>query len=445
MRIVVAGAGVGGLAAALACGRAGHEVVLVERDAHPGPAAPLGWARPGVPQFHHPHLLLALGCRELLLHAPDVYVQLLAAGAEEITVSHPDALLDPELRALGLRRPLLDWALRAAVAAEPGIINRYGEPVRDIVTGHGGAVVGVRTESSTITGDLVVDAMGLGSPLTARLAEEVSRHSCGMTYYSRFFRLRYDNPARPGHLPMLASVDLGYLNAALYWADNRHVGLIIAAPSGDRELRLLRGEPAYTQLIDAVPVLAAHLGPEAAEPVTPVLPMGGLQASWRHTRALPGVVSIGDALCHTNPLYGWGASIALAQGFALPGLLAGGADAVGAQVALGAVPRGRFVTSLAIDDRITRHWAGVRDDPLPVTDPDEFRVWTLGLAARRRPDLYQRQMRWAGLLDPAEAIDADGELRGRAVDAARAALAELVPEPVPSRPELLALMRAAAG
>ena len=40
MKVVVIGAGVAGLAAALACGRAGHEVTLLERDQVSAPDDP---------------------------------------------------------------------------------------------------------------------------------------------------------------------------------------------------------------------------------------------------------------------------------------------------------------------------------------------------------------------------------------------------------------------
>jgi hypothetical protein len=69
----------------LAAGRGGHEVVLVERDtdAPAGDAAGVfeGWQRSGVAQFRQPHNFLGLGRRLLRDRAPDVYRELLGAGA----------------------------------------------------------------------------------------------------------------------------------------------------------------------------------------------------------------------------------------------------------------------------------------------------------------------------------------------------------------------------
>ena len=61
-QVVIIGGGVGGLTAALAFGRAGHEVTLLERDALP-PTADAEEAflaeRRGAPQVHQTHGFLA--------------------------------------------------------------------------------------------------------------------------------------------------------------------------------------------------------------------------------------------------------------------------------------------------------------------------------------------------------------------------------------------------
>ncbi|MEV4191060.1 NAD(P)-binding protein, partial [Streptomyces toxytricini] len=83
--IVIAGGGTAGLAAALALGRRGHRVRVLERGGAPpdGPAVESAqrWRRPGVPQAVHDHILNALGVRMLRRHAPDVLDALLADGA----------------------------------------------------------------------------------------------------------------------------------------------------------------------------------------------------------------------------------------------------------------------------------------------------------------------------------------------------------------------------
>jgi phytoene dehydrogenase-like protein len=88
VKLLVLGGGVAGLATALAAGRAGHDVVLVERDTDSpvGVAARVfeSWQRTGVAQFRQPHNFLGLGRRLLRERIPDVYRALLRAGAVEV-------------------------------------------------------------------------------------------------------------------------------------------------------------------------------------------------------------------------------------------------------------------------------------------------------------------------------------------------------------------------
>src|SRR6187200_712854 len=85
MRFVVAGGGVAGLAAALAVGRAGHEAVVLERDAvdpEPSPEGAFAIERNGIPHFFQPHAFLPRGRRVLKGLAPDVLDELITAGAD---------------------------------------------------------------------------------------------------------------------------------------------------------------------------------------------------------------------------------------------------------------------------------------------------------------------------------------------------------------------------
>jgi len=89
MRIIVVGGSAAGQFTALLLARAGHEVVLLDRDPVE-PASDIEAAsafRPAVPQFVQPHIVLPR-CRLLLRQAlPDVRDALLAAGAGEATLA----------------------------------------------------------------------------------------------------------------------------------------------------------------------------------------------------------------------------------------------------------------------------------------------------------------------------------------------------------------------
>jgi 2-polyprenyl-6-methoxyphenol hydroxylase-like FAD-dependent oxidoreductase len=84
--IAVLGAGVTGLASALALGRAGHPVTLIERDEVivGEPLDSVDWPRRGIPHFLQAHAFTSRGRRELRGLFPDVYQALLDAGAQDI-------------------------------------------------------------------------------------------------------------------------------------------------------------------------------------------------------------------------------------------------------------------------------------------------------------------------------------------------------------------------
>ena len=87
MRISIVGGGAAGLFASLLLARAGHEVVVLERDrlepALDVESAAASAFRPAAPQVVQPHIVMAW-CRELLMQRlPDVYEGLLAAGVAE--------------------------------------------------------------------------------------------------------------------------------------------------------------------------------------------------------------------------------------------------------------------------------------------------------------------------------------------------------------------------
>ena len=85
-RIVIVGAGIGGLVSALMLGRQGHEVIVCERDAAAVPTDPdsmwSDWPRPGTPHARLGHTFLAGGRRMLAERLPDVLDAILAAGAQ---------------------------------------------------------------------------------------------------------------------------------------------------------------------------------------------------------------------------------------------------------------------------------------------------------------------------------------------------------------------------
>jgi 2-polyprenyl-6-methoxyphenol hydroxylase-like FAD-dependent oxidoreductase len=450
MKLLILGGGVAGLAMALAGGRSGHEVVLLERDTDT-PASDAaevfeGWQRTGVAQFRQPHNFLGLGRRLLRDRAPDVYRDLLAAGAVEVeqfrflagAIPEPG---DQDLGTIGCRRPVFEASLRRAVQAEPAVEVRAGCRVSGLVLSGGrpAHVEGVvLAGGERVAADLVVDAAGRTSRTMAWLAEAglgpVAERSsgCGLIYYSRHFQ-RHDGVPEPPYASVLAGPrgDLGYLAYAIFVGDNRTFAVIFMVPPWDRAFRALRDPEAYLRAARLLPGVAAWIDPDAARPLTPVMPFGQVTNTIRDyltdaDPVAPGLQPIGDALCHTNPSFAFGASMALHQAFTLADLLLVAADhhdlAGRFTAAVGEDLRDRHRAVAAEDRDRARWWGG---EPIDVTDPAASMALFLRAVVYRvapsDPRLLRAVVRRIDLLDPADRLEQDRELHALALDLYRGA------------------------
>jgi 2-polyprenyl-6-methoxyphenol hydroxylase-like FAD-dependent oxidoreductase len=138
MRIIVVGAGPTGLFTAMALARRGHGVTVVDRD--PGPQPDGSWSRRGVMQFHHPHAFRAQVVEALQAELPEVWCDLLAAGAQPMEApAGPNGSEGPQLvMGIRCRRLTFERVLRAAAEREPGVVLRVGH-VDDVCTDRGRA------------------------------------------------------------------------------------------------------------------------------------------------------------------------------------------------------------------------------------------------------------------------------------------------------------------
>jgi 2-polyprenyl-6-methoxyphenol hydroxylase-like FAD-dependent oxidoreductase len=357
-RILVVGGSIAGLGAAMALARAGHAVTVLERDATPVPDSPVEafekWDRRGAPQVRHSHAFLARLRNLLRDRMPDVLEALHEAGAEDLPLA---SLLPPELddreprpgdedlTMLGCRRLTFEWVLRRRVEEEPGVTLRDGVEVLGLLRDgrdRGGLPVvrGARVRDregreEDLAADLVVDAGGRRSRLAGWLraigappAPEETQ-PCGIFYVSRFYRLR------PGSAPpqreTAIGADMGYLKYGIFLGDGHIFSVTFAASPDDPPLRgLLRADP-FAAAAAAIPATAAWVGPERAEPLTGVHGMASLRSTRRclvagETPVALGVVAIGDAAIHTNPLYGRGCTFALVHAWLLADALAAHPD-----------------------------------------------------------------------------------------------------------------------
>ena len=464
------GGGLAGLSSALAFARSGRRVTLIERDGpiKDGRADELfdDWERPGIAHFRQPHNFLGLARRVLLDEAPEVLDAVLGLGASEnrqYELLPGGAEAQDELFvSIWARRPLFESALRRAVEDEANVNLLTNTRVVGLVSAQvsrGVAVTGARTDSGEEIGaDLVVDALGRTSPLVSWLTSlgarpPVERRAeCGLIYYSRHFRFR------PGvEMPTVRSLhrvpraEIGYMAFGMFIEDNRTFALVLMIPPWDRDLRMLRFEKAYMAAALAMPSLVPWVHPDQSEAMTPVLPMGSLQNVHRSLMldgepVALGIQPVGDALCHTNPTFAYGASLSIHHGFTLARVADRGDDlrsvAPAFDVAVGADAAARFDVVSAEDRDRLRHWKG---EPIDVRDPSDsmplFLRMTAFPAAAKNPDLFRAVARQVNLLGPPDALQQDEAL----IERVRTIAAdEGSPPPAgPSRTELLEMISAA--
>lgn len=346
-RVVIIGAGVAGLGAALCVARNGHDVVVVERDDTPLPEDPRGafqWDRHGAPQVRHSHAFLARLRNQLRDHQPDVLAALQDAGATELRFmdmlpEHMDRTPRPgdeDLVALACRRTTFEWVLRRKVLAETGVELAHGTAVAALrgTDGDGAAplVDGVTlADGSTLDADVVVAAGGRRQDVPAMLAaldvsvEEVTEDT-GIIYLSRFFRL-LDGAGFPPQVGPIGG-DLGYLKYGVFPGDDRTFSITLAVGTHDVDLRrrLLDGSSFLTAAA-SLTATAAYVQADRSSPVTGVEVMGGLINRRRRfldgdgSPLVLGFHAVGDAHTATNPLYGRGCSLAYVQAQILADLL----------------------------------------------------------------------------------------------------------------------------
>ena len=474
LSIVVLGAGVAGLAAALGLARDGHSVTLVERDPVDigEPVEAFGWDRRGIPHYMQPHAFTPRGRREMRETFPDVFDALVAAGAWDLDLrpkirGETDRPGDEDLAYLAARRPLIEWGLRRAVLAEPNIRVVAGTRATGFLASAGGrtgaipTIMGVATSAGSLAADVVIDAMGRRSPAHGWVATAGGRpmdersSECSIIYYSRYYRVRDgatlpETPSIPG-----PRGDLGYGAFTTFPGDNRTFAALIATPPGDQELKAVRDVRAYEAATRTMPALDAWTNPETSEPITAVLPMGSLQNTLRTPQSdrppAIGLISVGDSICHTDPVASLGLSFAFIHARHLVTVLRDRSDPADAVLAFHALAgfemEERFGYIGAIDDIRLRLWSGETVD-YTHRDGGAYPYFTFaanGIASLAGGDVFRALVRRNTFLDPLSVLDENVELQLR-LEAFYAELAAANrPRPGPPRDQLLEVMAAATA
>ncbi|MCB1683457.1 MAG: NAD(P)-binding protein [Pseudomonadales bacterium] len=350
---IVIGGSISGLVTALALARNGRNVTVLEKESMPLPPAPEaafdGWQRRGAPQVLQSHAFLGRMHNLIRDREPALLSALLAAGAEQLTFREQarqyfDAPIfepaDDDIVLLACRRVTFEWVLRKHVL-ETGLVEiRNGTQVTGLVAEPTGAsgiprITGVEISADSgrttiLAADRVIDASGRRSRLSdwlerlgiARMRQEVQ--PCGIFYASRFYRLR-DGVERPNNDGIIGG-DLGYVKFGVFPGDGRTFSVTLAAAPDDDPFRAILRIEGFEKVSRALPSVWEWVRPDIAMPISEVNGMADLWNTRRHFvehgRPLAlGLIPLGDALVHANPLTGRGCSLAWIAAYALAELL----------------------------------------------------------------------------------------------------------------------------
>jgi 2-polyprenyl-6-methoxyphenol hydroxylase-like FAD-dependent oxidoreductase len=343
-RAVVIGAGIAGLAAARALSESFAQVVILERDTLTRDAAP----RAGVPQGKQPHALLVGGLRALVDQFPQFVEQLVKSGgvAFDYTMARLEVGgFDPmPQRDLGIpiysaSRPLIEYVIRQELEQIHNVTLQEQSRVEALILSDSGAIDGARYATPggvvrTVSADLIVDASGRGVP-TLRLLDaigcarpETSSIGINIDYSTAIFAKPKDAPSDWLLLGTIASAP-----------KERHGGVIMPIEGNQWMVTLSARHPqsappstdaeffAFAQTLRTRSIFSAIQNAERITPIARHRFTGSVRVHWERLGTLPrGLLLLGDAACHFNPLWGQGMSAAAQQALVLKQLLNTAAD-----------------------------------------------------------------------------------------------------------------------
>lgn len=443
------GGSLAGISTAMMLNRRGHRVTVIERDAEAPETkqqAALDWVRPSTPQHRHSHVLLTRGVQVLREELPDVLEDLIDQGANHVPMFAflPPPIQDREprpgdedLETLCVRRPIIDWALDRAAARDGLALHR--EIVRDLVM-DGNQVTGVRTETQTLTADLVVDASGRRSRVPRWLQErgvatDEQRSPCGCTYLTRAFAGEAPGP----YLTGFGTFGPGDgFEALVFRGDDNTFTISLQINADDKDLLVARDPRAFDAIIQKLPWTKPFY--DASEAITDVSVMAGLDnTSHRLPHELRGLVQVGDSAATSNPTLGRGMSLAL-MGSQLAAEVVDSDDPLTALDALRAEQIDPFIEEAwGIDERaIAKTRNRLYGDALPELPPYPTPEEAFGFLFTER-DVWHRNIRKGHLLAHPSTLYDDEDLVRRVL----AARPQPAPDPPVSREECLAAARAA--
>lgn len=327
-QVVIIGGGMAGLLMARVLSDYYQDILIIDRDNWPKEPE----LRAGTPQAFHLHQLLPRGDMILEQLFPGYADELLENGASqrkntvvEMVNQYGTLMMPVQESGVTCSRTLLEWVLRKRVQALPQVrflaqmevTGLETTPDRTRVTGVTVRPRGRLEMQVTVSAELVVDASGRSSRLAQWFATlgytlpEDERVNAGVGYSTRYYKIPAQRQGSASLILLESDPTTKMPGAVLMTVENNTWMVCIASaggqyPSIDAEAY----EQELTQLIS--PRLAEVL--QEAEPLS--APRGYripecVRHHYEQMEQWPaGLLASGDALCHFDPIYGQGITMA---------------------------------------------------------------------------------------------------------------------------------------